>query len=31
MATTTRRMPADRIVAVQGGVLPVWLQGSSVT
>ncbi len=31
IAATTRRMPASRIAATQGGVLPKWRQGSSVT
>ena len=30
-ATTTRLMPAATIASVQGGVLPWWQQGSSVT
>ena len=29
--TTTRAMPASRIASVQGGVLPQWQHGSSVT
>jgi len=30
-AATTRPIPAAMTVSVQGGVRPVWLQGSSVT
>jgi hypothetical protein len=31
VATTTRATPARTNASLQGGVLPVWLQGSSVT
>ena len=31
IAATTRAMPAASSASVQGGVRPVWLQGSSVT